>query len=277
MERRLLLFAFALLGLTFLLICLRVEVRKELRVRYITPSSPSSILRVSCEAVPAVVYTRVPCLRGLPSGVRKRLFVDLLLPEVLIQNFRIMKLRRRLLKLKGEMERGNVSEEDMRWLKAMCRRFKASSVEELLYKVDVIPPGLAIAQAAIETGWGTSRFFCEANNLFGEWDFSKTKEGAVKAKGGRAYLKRFKSVLDSVESYFYNLNAGWAYEGFRLARMRDKSSLTLAKHLERYSVLGREYIDRLERLIELEGLDRYDRCKIDSSYIERSFSVSFCR
>ncbi len=258
-------------GVALFLLLFRVEVEESIEPVYVTPSSASRISIVDCNAVVPAIYTKPFCLKGLPKKRRKRLFISMLLPSIMIENFKIAQLRKRVLRIKERMEEGEVSDEEMAFLKKLCDKYRASSVDELLYKIDEIPAGLVLAQAALESGWGASRFFCEGNNIFGEWDFSGKR--GIKARGSDARLKRFASILDAVDSYFYNINAGWAYESFRIARRKCKNSLELAKYLEMYSVLRREYIRRLERLIESEGLYKYDRCKLNESYIHRHYRI----
>ena len=261
------------LGGVFAALCLKVERHKRLKLIVKAPSTFSEVERVDCNSVKPVIYRRVPCLAKLPAKKRKRIFIDILLPSILVKNYRIELLRERIAKLKKKLDSGKrLSEEEQRFLKELSRKYRATTVEELLYKIAPIPAGLAIAQAAIESGWGSSRFFCEANNLFGEWSFSKR---GVKAKKAEVYLKKFSSILEAVDSYYYNLNTGWAYEGFRLARKRKPESLHLVKYLEKYSILGEEYIGRLEKIIRENHLDSYDHCRIDPRYIDTEWHLSF--
>ena len=258
-------------GIALFLFLFRIEVEESVEPIYVTPASASHISAVECDAVVPVVYTRPLCLSGFPKEKRKRLFISMLLPSIMLENFKISQLRKKLLRIRERMQEGEVTDKDMAFLRDLCRRYRASSVDELLYKIDEIPAGLVLAQAALESGWGASRFFCEGINIFGEWDFSGKR--GIKARGSDARLKRFSSILDAVDSYFYNINAGWAYESFRIARRKYKGSLELAEYLEMYSVLRREYIRRLERLIESEKLYEYDRCRLDESYIHKHYRI----
>lgn len=213
-----------------------------------------------------IVYKKIPCLKGFSVKERKKIFINLLLPAVLVKNFEIAELRKRVLWLLEKAHEGSISEKERVWLSELMEKYRASSYQELLRRLDVIPAGIVIAQAAIESGWGSSRFFCEANNIFGEWDFSAKGTG-VKAKDSEVYLKRFPDILAAVDSYYYSINAGWAYKEFREARAKAKGSLELAKYLFRYSQLGEEYVERLVRIIRQNGLYRYDNCTIDPDYI----------
>ncbi len=249
----------------------RLSLDKKLKIIYISAEKPEQVKLVHCEKVAPIVYSKVPSLRNVPIKVRKRLFISIVLPSILIENFRIKRLRSKLVYLRKKMEKGDLSDKEIMFLKKLCRNYKASTIDDLLFKIDVIPVGLALAQAAIESGWGSSRFFSEANNVFGRWLFGRGR--GVKARNSHVVLKKFPTILDSVRDYFYNLNAGWAYEGFRMARRRTKSSLLLVEYLEKYSILGKEYISRVKSIIEKNKLDTYDDCKIASRYIKLSVSI----
>ncbi len=248
-----------------------IEVDRNIKIKLIRAEKYDQIKGIKCSGVIPYVYTKVPSLSGLSIKKRKEFFIYIVLPSVLIENFKMKNLRNKLFKLKRKMESGSLSEEEMEFLKKLCKKYKAYTVDDLLFKIDTIPVGLALAQAALESGWGTSRFFSEANNVFGRWLFGKGL--GLRARDSDVRLKRFPSILDSVSDYFYNLNAGWAYESFRVARSYTKSSLHLAEYLEKYSILGKEYVARLKRLIKENNLDAYDECKIDSDYISCSFSI----
>ncbi len=248
-----------------------IEVDRSIKIKLIKAEKYTQIKRIRCFKVVPYVYTKVPSLSGLSIKKRKEFFIYIVLPSVLIENFKMKNLRSKLFKLKRRMESGSLSEEEMEFLKKLCKKYKAYTVDDLLFKIDTIPVGLALAQAALESGWGTSRFFSEANNVFGRWLFGKGL--GLRAQDSDVRLKRFPSILDSVSDYFYNLNAGWAYESFRVARNYTKSSLHLAEYLEKYSILGKEYVARLKRLIKENNLDAYDECKIDSGYISHFFSI----
>ncbi len=137
--------------------------------------------------------------------------------------------------------------------------------EEYLKKIDTIPVSLVLAQAALESGWGKSRFAKEANNLFGEWTFGK--DGIVpkkRAPGKRHKIKKFKSIEDSIASYMLNLNRHQAYKEFRLARYLIKrngghfSGLQAAMTMQRYSQLGKRYNHLLASIIKRNRLHRVE-------------------
>ena len=136
----------------------------------------------------------------------------------------------------------------------------------LMIQVDIIPPSLALAQAAEESGWGTSRFTAEGNAFFGQWDFSgngMTPKQQRKELGDYG-LARFDSPLASVEGYMKNINTTGAYEKLRLLRANLRKNnkkitgMELAGTLDKYSERGQAYIDGLRDMISYNKLQDVD-------------------
>lgn len=144
-------------------------------------------------------------------------------------------------------------------------------LQSLLKRIDIIPPSLVLAQAAIESGWGTSRFAKNANNLFGQWCFSKGCGLIPKARTtGKAHeVAKFDSVNESIRSYLKNLNSFHRYEKFRTLRSKSsikdtgKGVLTLLPGLEPYSEQGKLYIKKVSKMIKQNKLQRFDRLFIE--------------
>ncbi|WP_173031799.1 glucosaminidase domain-containing protein [Campylobacter sp. CCUG 57310] len=139
------------------------------------------------------------------------------------------------------------------------------NVNEYLVRIREIPVSLAIAQAAIESGWGESRFTKEANNIFGHYTWGEV--GLVpldRARGKRHKIRIFSSLQESVQMYALNLNSNVAYENFRLSRAefarsgRLFSGLSAAETMQNYSELGEEYVKMLKTLINQLDLTKYD-------------------
>ncbi len=140
-----------------------------------------------------------------------------------------------------------------------------ATLQELMLRVDAIPPALALAQAANESAWGTSRFSREANNLFGEWTYVAT-DGLVPKKRDpdkKHFVRKFESLQASIASYMNNLNRGHAYDKFRSIRAemrksnRPLSARKLAAGLVRYSERGEHYVKEIQRMIRHNKLDQY--------------------
>jgi Bax protein len=190
---------------------------------------------------------------------RKAVFVTVVLAHVLWANERLRADRARIKRL----QRANLAEKPMRtrdrkWLSRMAKtyRTKPMAFDEMLRRVDVVPPRLAVAQAAQESGWGTSRFARAGNALFGQ--HAPVGEGAITAKGDAAVgMKAFKTIQRSVLGYMQNLNSHRAYSGFwdMRAEMRSTGrpmdSLALAGSLGRYSEEGALYVDRLRTIMRM--------------------------
>ena len=199
---------------------------------------------------------------------RKNLFIQIVLPLILEENTRI-KLERK--KLFSVLNKNNNSESEIKWLKKKFKQYGVvnKDLTTLKIRMDEIPVSLAIAQAAKETGWGTSRFALEGNALFGQWTFSG--EG-IKPKGadiGDTHkVMKFKVLQASVRAYQRNLNTHSSYREFRKIRaiQRDNlghlNSLELVNYLDKYAETGVEYTKILKKIIEQNSLTEYDDVQI---------------
>ena len=166
---------------------------------------------------------------------------------------------------------------EKKWLEKKYKQYGVTSKDltTLKIRMDEIPVSLALAQAAKETGWGTSRFAQEGNALFGQWTWSgeglKPKE-ADENKGHK--VMKFNVLQASVRAYQRNLNTHSTYKDFRLARaeLRDKGkdldSLILSKYLDEYAETGNEYVKVLQKIIKQNNLKDFDDAKLLPDSIE---------
>ena len=199
---------------------------------------------------------------------RKNLFIQIVLPLIIEENTKIRLDRKKLFAI---LNKNNNSKTDKEWL---IKKFKQYGVNKndlstLKIRMDEIPVSLAIAQAAKETGWGTSRFAQEGNALFGQWTWSG--EG-IKPAGADSDSKhkvaKFKVLKASVKAYQRNLNTHSGYKNFRKERaiQRDNqgklNSLELVKHLDKYAETGVEYTKILKQIIQQNSLTDFDDVKI---------------
>ncbi len=220
-------------------------------------------------AVPRVVVDSVPDDLGdvVEPDARKTVFLRLMLPLVLMADEQVAAERSRLQAIAEQQRQGlDPGPRQAAWLEGLAFRYEVEDgprlVQRLLERVDVVPPSLALAQAALETGWGTSRLVRRDNNLFGQ---NIESDGAVVGQAS------FPSLLDAVRSYVHNLDTHHAYHAFRRARAearragRDLDGLALAATLTAYSELGRDYVDDVESVIRGNGLDRLDDARLDSA------------
>lgn len=241
---------------------------KKIDIIYKEIHRPTDIVPVNCSAVVPVVYTKVISLKDLPVPIKKRKFIDMVLPSILIVNFEIKQYREFVMYIKKKLEEGKEilpEEEDL--IGKLLEKYKADGLNELLTKLNVNPVSLVLAQAAIESGWGSSRFFVQANNLFGVWTFNKKRASKIKAKNADVYLKAYSNILESIKDYYDSINLGWAYRRFRLVRLQTDNPFLLTNHLEKYSILRQVYVQRLKSIIKANRLEKYDNCRISPDFI----------
>ena len=199
---------------------------------------------------------------------RKEFFIQIILPLILQENNNIKLDRKRLFSI---INKSNNTRLEKKWLEKKYKQYGVVSKDLFLLKIrmDEIPVSLAIAQAAKETGWGTSRFAQEGNALFGQWTWSgeglKPKE-ADESKGHK--VMKFNVLQASVRAYQRNLNTHKSYKNFRLARaeLRDRNkpldSLILSKFLDNYAETGEKYVEVLQKIIKQNNLKDFDDSKL---------------
>ena len=199
---------------------------------------------------------------------RKEFFIQIILPLILQENNNIKLDRKRLFSI---INKNNNTRLEKKWLEKKYKQYGVVSKDLFLLKIrmDEIPVSLAIAQAAKETGWGTSRFAQEGNALFGQWTWSgeglKPKE-ADESKGHK--VMKFNVLQASVRAYQRNLNTHKSYKNFRLARaeLRDRNkpldSLILSKFLDNYAETGEKYVEVLQKIIKQNNLKDFDDSKL---------------
>ena len=205
---------------------------------------------------------------------RKEFFIQIVLPLILKENNNIRLDRKMLFNI---INKSNNTRIEKKWLEKKYKQYGVASkdLSTLKIRMDEVPVSLAIAQAAKETGWGTSRFAQEGNALFGQWTWSgeglKPKE-ADENKGHK--VMKFNVLQASVRAYQRNLNTHRTYENFRLARahLRDKGkdldSIILSQFLDNYAETGSQYVEVLQKIIKQNNLQDFDDAKLLPSSIE---------
>ena len=199
---------------------------------------------------------------------RKEFFIRIVLPLILEENYLIRLDRKRLFVI---LNKNNNTESERKWLKSKFKQYGVVNRDftTLKIRMDEIPVSLAIAQAAKETGWGTSRFALEGNALFGQWTWSGEGIKPASADSDATHkIMKFKILRASVRAYQRNLNTHSSYKEFREARaiQRDNdgklNSLELVKYLDKYAETGKEYIVVLKKIIEQNSLTDFDAVKL---------------
>ena len=222
------------------------------------------------QKVKPIYLTKLPKdLKSLGATKQKReLFIKIVLPLILYENEKIIQDRIKLFKILGKNFN---SPGEKVWLK---RRFKEYKIEdkdlaELKTRMDTIPVSIALAQAANESGWGTSRFALEGNALFGQWTWSKKGISPKNKDPDQSHkILQFQVLKASVRAYKNNLNTHNAYRKFREARARlrqeDKQIIgsDLTKYLKNYASIGEKYVVILEDIIERNSLTDFDKANL---------------
>ena len=219
-------------------------------------------------------------LKKLKSTQKKKdTFIKIVMPLILDENNKISENRKKLFKILGKQ---NNSRGERVWLK---RRFedygiKNEDVTALKIKMDVIPVSIAIAQAAKESGWGTSRFALEGNAMFGQWTWGKKGISPLKREKNNDHkILKFPILRSSVKAYINNLNTHNGYREFRekRAELRRKnkkiSGVVLVKYLHNYAATGSEYTKVLEKIIEQNQLTDFDNAVLMHSSQSSTLSL----
>ena len=206
---------------------------------------------------------------------KKNLFIQIILPLILEENNRIKLDRKKLFTI---LNKNMNSDSEKKWLKSKFQQYGVvnNDLSTLKVRMDIVPVSLAIAQAAKETGWGTSRFAIEGNALFGQWTWSGEgiKPAGVDPEDSNHKVMKFKVLKASVRAYQRNLNTHGSYRQFRSARanMRDNDddldSLLLADYLDKYAATGKEYTKIIKQIIKQNNLQDFDKVKLLPSSIK---------
>lgn len=233
------------------------------------------VLLLSLAALAGILWfalltrSAVPDFRQFTAGPeRKAAFLEFMQPLIEAENERVRQDRERLLAIIADGDPGFL---DRRWLASLAKGYALDEadpelLDNLLRRVDTVPLSLALAQSAKESGWGSSRFARNGNNLFGEWCFD---EGCgmvprARSEGRRHEVRTFSSPRESVVSYLENINTHAKYLAFRLERARLRaqgrplSGTVLADRLSQYSERRDAYVEELQQLIRVNDLESFN-------------------
>ena len=235
----------------------------------------------------ATVPVNVSTSQALPDfttyadvKAKKAAFFGYMLPLIEARNLHIQGQRQQLLAV-AERVQDILSAQDTKTLAELAGVYRLADadlssselIKELLVRVDTVPPSLALAQAAVESAWGTSRFAVQANNLFGQWCYEKGCGLVPKQRnaGAKHEVAKFDNVSNAVDSYTRNINTHRAYQDLRMSRAELRaddetvSGHILAEGLLRYSERGKDYVHELQAVIRINKLAPYDEPKAASS------------
>lgn len=230
--------------------------------------------------IPRITFDRVSTgwktsSSHMPVKLKKQIFFSVMAPLVLMANEHILKERKEVKTLPLTDKTLHFIAKKYHVISSVDHEMNEQERQLLLTKVDIIPPSLVLAQAAEESGWGTSRFTSEGNAFFGQWDFSG--RGMVpthqRKELGNYGLARFVSPLASVEGYIFNINTNRAYQKLRDMRTEHRKAnkkmkgVELATTLDKYSERGQAYIDGLVSMIRYNKLEHVDDAYLSDKHL----------
>ena len=211
--------------------------------------------------------------------LKKETFIKIVLPLIVAENEKILEDRYKLNKIAVKKM---TSDQEKQWLRQKFLEYKVKkgSMSELKIRMDIIPTSIALAQAAKESGWGTSRFALEGNAIFGQWTWNgKGIEPLLKDKSKNHKILRFPILRASVKAYKNNLNTHKSYAKFREKRgqLRDKNKkingLELTKTLGSYAQTGNEYIKNLSQIIKQNKLTDFEPVRLANSVKKQELNL----
>ena len=205
-----------------------------------------------------------------PIIERKRLFINTLIPIIYSENLQILNDRKKILDWWRESDGENFSRDFWpQWLFELSEKYESSdsNLGNLLMRVDIIPISLALAQSAIESGWGTSRYSREGNAVFGQYTFDESKGLKPKDRNenDEFFIKKFPNLSESVRSYLKNINTHLAYADFREERKKlrmsgeNLSGYKLVNFLKDYSERRESYVKDVKEIISSNNFQKYDK------------------
>ncbi|HTJ49244.1 MAG TPA: glucosaminidase domain-containing protein [Cyclobacteriaceae bacterium] len=215
-----------------------------------------------------MLYTNVYGLEKLPVRKAKAKFISAVLPSILIAKYEIDQRR---MKVESLLKKKEWTSADSIFYDEMKNRYRAKTDDELKIRIGSLPTSLVLAQAAVESGWGKSRFFLEANNLFGVWSYNihdSRIPARIARKNKRTYLRSYKDMSESIVHYFEILARSRSYKSLREARVKTDDPFELLPHLKYFSERRTLYTTQLRQIIKRNNFTQFDRYEIDPQYIQ---------
>lgn len=241
-------------------------------IDHVTVEKENDIKSINDSLVIPILYSDVKLLNKLNINTRKKKFIDVILPTILIYRHELSQKIDRV-KLLQERSRYslNWTAEDSLFINKSFSAYKTKNFDELIKRMHPPPISLVLAQAALESGWGSSRFFKDANNVFGIWSFSDKDQRIVahETRGGKPiFLKKYDNFLGSVEDYHVLLAKSNAYKDFRDCIHRENNVFELIWYLRLYSERRDQYVIMLRNVIVANDLLNYDCYKLDPNFFD---------
>ncbi|WP_372751068.1 glucosaminidase domain-containing protein [Labilibaculum sp.] len=277
---RTIIYFFICLGI-FLVSCKKVSTFRQISIKpqYALIETKDDIHTITDSTVVPYIYTKVISLRNLEVDEKKQKFVEMLLPSILVAQHSLSQKISRIEHIENWLQKNpSMLKTDSLFICQLFDTYNCKEIQELKIRLKPHPVSIVLGQAALESGWGSSRFLKDGNNIFGIWSYN-SDENRIKALVGRdstsIYVKSYASIEDSVKDYFETIARVDAYQKFRQERFESDNPFILIPLLNRYSELGDTYTRKLKEIVESNNLTKYDFYVIGSEYfVEKEIKLS---
>jgi Bax protein len=250
----------------------------EIKVRNVQLSVPDSIYFQADTALIPLNYVGSIDFRSLNTEQRKDLFIQYLLPAIVITRERLFDDLHHVEFIEQRInQKIKISESDSMFMFGIKLKYETDSLDELKRRIYPHPVSLALTQAVLESGWGTSSIFRHGNNIFGMMSFSTDDpRSLVQLQGGEdeQYLRMYSSVIESVDHYYHTISTVSSYKKFRQMRWEGKASADLLRYMGSYHESD-QYAEMARSIISGNDLLRYDNVVIDPRYFESKTLISY--
>ena len=235
----------------------------------ITVAGTNSIIHQDQDVLVPVKYEGIIDFDTIPEDLRKRVFIDYMLPSIVIERDKLFSLLQRIEFIENRMtDKRTIRAGDILFFKNMMEKYDATSLKDLKIKLYPHPVSLVLAQAILESGWGTSKVFWKAYNPFGIMSFSldePRRKFTNPETRAEVYVRSYTDVNQAVEHYYFFTAKLSSYEKFRKKRWERGSTLALLKLLKSYHET-QDYVPMIESIIKTNDLDKYDTIAINKDY-----------
>jgi len=224
--------------------------------------TPNDIKVFTSKVIEPINYTNTISLNKLQVSEKKQKFFHMILPAILISKANLKLKRERVISLIN-IPKNEMQEDQVEFLNDLYKKYKTKNIRKLANRLKTHPVSIILAQAAIESAWGESRFFKKGNNIFGMWSYNRN-EPRIKALGTRngkaIYVKKYSNLSDAIDDYFVTIGRG-AYKNFRKQRNLTNDPLKLVAYLNNYCELS-NYPSKLRKFIIHNKLRKFDNFKL---------------
>ena len=240
----------------------------RIRTQTVRITSLDQVIPVNDSLVQPVLYTHVSGFEKLPVATAKAKFIAALLPAILIARYETLQHRQKLEILRTKQD---WSRKDSSFYLMIQRQYRAKGVDDLIIRMGVLPVSIILAQAAMESGWGKSRFFVKGNNVFGIWSYLASEPripALIKRQNKTIYLKAYPDLSHAIVNYFEVIGRAKSYRKLRAKLEHTRDPMALLPYLNHFSERGSLYTRQLRKVIAKNNLTKYDHYAIDPAYID---------